>query len=80
MQNCDDGNPCTVDGCAEASGNCTNSPIAPFCIACSLLPCTWDDPCHPKTCVAGVCVPINITWYDKKIYFVLLVFLILITF
>ncbi|MCB9788055.1 MAG: hypothetical protein H6744_15335 [Deltaproteobacteria bacterium] len=47
-KDCDDGNPCTVDGCAPATG-CTHAPIeGPDCDDGD--PCTESD-----ACVAGVC-------------------------
>jgi hypothetical protein len=47
---CDDGNPCTVDGC-DPTGSCTHA-AAPDGTACDDgNPCTTED-----TCSAGVCV------------------------
>ena len=47
---CDDGDPCTIDSCDEATGSCINGP--------SPGPCEDGDPCTSNdTCVDGACIP-----------------------
>ncbi len=42
---CDDGAPCTIDGCATDTGGCTHVPLAD------------GSPCPGGSCQAGECVP-----------------------
>ncbi|MBM4342935.1 MAG: hypothetical protein FJ100_06120 [Deltaproteobacteria bacterium] len=47
---CDDGSPCTTDGCDAATGKCTTAPAN--------SPCTDGDACTAgDACVAGTCKP-----------------------
>ncbi len=51
--NCDDGDPCTLDSCDNATGNCTNE-LCPGC-ACDL--CTDDDDCNDGSiCTEDQCL------------------------
>jgi len=53
---CDDGNPCTMDGCSPTSG-CTFNPAK--------LPCDDGNACTlGDTCVGGVCVGIPVACED----------------
>jgi hypothetical protein len=45
---CDDGNPCTNDGCDPATGSCAHSPNAKTCDDHD--PCTTDDRCTEGLC------------------------------
>ncbi len=45
-KSCDDGNSCTNDACAPATGACTNTPMA----------CDDGNACTVDSCVAGACV------------------------
>src|SRR5262249_20383767 len=48
---CDDGNPCTTDACAPATG-CTHVPVADGSV------CPASDHCHgPAQCRGGACDP-----------------------
>ncbi len=49
--NCDDGNPCTVDGC-DPTGGCTHTPLADGASCANGVFCDGDE-----TCQAGVCTP-----------------------
>jgi hypothetical protein len=49
---CDDGNPCTQDGCSDDKGGCVHTPT-PFAICSDGNPCTTDDRCEMGSCVAG---------------------------
>lgn len=46
--NCDDGNPCTKDGCDPATG-CTHTPEPATTVCVDGNPCTTDDHCRPLT-------------------------------
>ncbi len=47
---CDDGNPCTDDGCDETTGTCVHE--------ANSAPCDDGDPCtQGDTCAEGECVP-----------------------
>ena len=50
---CDDGNPCTSDGCDGDAGVCSHTPISDG------TACDDDDPCNGTElgCLAGVCRP-----------------------
>jgi hypothetical protein len=50
---CDDGNPCTADGCSLAAGvaQCQHAPIAGPCSDGN--PCSAGDACSAGSCVAG---------------------------
>ena len=51
ITDCDDGNPCTVDGC-DANGDCVNPPKGGPCDADGSS-CTQDDACQGGECVPG---------------------------
>jgi hypothetical protein len=48
---CDDGNPCTVDSCLPASGNCVHAPRSGECSDGD--PCTLNTVCEASACVAA---------------------------
>ena len=51
---CDDGNPCTVDGCDQIKNECYNNPEA---LNYSRCPTGYDDdPCTLDMCLHGACV------------------------
>jgi formylglycine-generating enzyme required for sulfatase activity len=51
-RDCDDGNPCTIDGCSDAVDSCTKLTIA------DCTPCEDDSGCSEvETCLEGQCQP-----------------------
>ena len=55
---CDDGDPCTLDGCSFVAGSCTHKPMPSCLLACksdSDPSCNDGNPCTDDSCVAGVC-------------------------
>jgi hypothetical protein len=47
---CNDGNPCTLDTCAPATGTCA------FAVAANGTACADEDRCDGQTCQSGQCV------------------------
>ena len=55
LKNCDDGDPCTLDGCTTAY-KCTHTALAQCGAACaSTADCPLPPACHVATCAAGSC-------------------------
>ena len=52
---CDDQDPCTVDTCDRATGECTHTPVETACCSAD-DECRDDDPCTLTSCVDGACV------------------------
>ena len=59
-QDCDDGNACTLDGCAVATGTCTHTAASGACSDGD--PCTVGDACS-----GGVCAPGAAPCDDKNV-------------
>jgi hypothetical protein len=56
---CDDGDPCTLDGCAFVLGTCTHKTLPSCLLGCKSNndpSCNDGDPCTDDTCVNGGCV------------------------
>ncbi|GMV40779.1 MAG: hypothetical protein AMXMBFR64_24950 [Myxococcales bacterium] len=51
---CDDGDPCTVDGCDPTVG-CVSGPVEGCCSAAT--PCGPGQQCHQGTCAKVLCLP-----------------------
>ena len=64
--NCDDNNPCTIDACIKATGECQHAASAGPCDDNN--PCTVDDACEGKLCT-GAAKPsccVDATWLRRR--------------
>ncbi len=57
---CDDGNPCTKDGCEGKTGACTHSPVTEGSVCDDGDACTLHDRCLSGKCASGGVLPCTI--------------------